>query len=92
MIPILVVFGCSIILLALVVLVMMVRNQVVFKCRGRAIDEVSLRAKKAINDGDDWMAPYRVLDSYPSYNAMVLSLMKWTYKQFYPGITERLAE
>ena len=89
MIATLVVFGCAIILLALV---MLVRNQVVFQCRGRAIDEVSLRAKKAINDGDDWMAPYRVLESYPSYKTMLLSLTKWTYKQFYPGITERLAE
>ena len=72
--------------------VMLIRNQIVYMCVGRAIDEVHTRAKEAIEEDANWEDYYLILESYPSYDSMVYNPLKWTYRQFYPGITERLAE
>lgn len=34
---------------------------------------------------------WRVLESYPSWGEMEYDFRKWTFDQFYPGLTERLA-
>lgn len=76
---------------SVLLVLLLVRNELVFRANKRAIKLVSEANKRLIKSGlyssyDFWS----VYDSYPSYNAMMLDLRKWTFKQFYPGLEEKV--
>ena len=64
-------------------IVMLIRNQLVYKYRMRKIDEVDALAKKLIEQGDiNYLAPFDTFDKL-SYTRMLFQFHKWTYNAFY---------
>jgi len=55
---------------------MLVRNIMIFNIREQAIDIYFDKSTKSIGDFDD----------YSTYNEMMWSLDKWTFKDFYPNM------
>ena len=62
--------------------VMLIRNNLVYKIRRRKLAEVSEKAKSLIDTDGNWRQPYSDFDSL-SYDKMLWQLHKWTYKSFY---------
>jgi hypothetical protein len=72
--------------LAALLLVAHLRSNLVFKCRTRALQETSRKAKAAIARNESWKEFYEKYNEYESYYKMFWDVRKWTYTQFYPGI------
>ena len=62
--------------------VMLIRNEIVYKVRTQVLEEVSAAAQAAISTGDDWKAAYAPYEQLPSYGRMMWQFGKWTRKQF----------
>lgn len=68
---------------------MMIRNAIVYRNRNRALEYTSKMVEKSIRDGNhNWRKHYDKLHNYDSYEKMLFSLTKWTYKDFYPDLEE----
>lgn len=69
----------SFLTLSAICLLLLVRNEIVYRIR--------LRALSAIFAREDWLQRSCRMDS-PSYYAMVLDLTRWTFRSFYPDLAE----
>ena len=65
-------------------ILMLIRNGIVAKIRLKALAVASKKAKESIKNGnDEWEKFYTEFESKGSYDFMLYSLTKWTYKDFY---------
>ena len=64
---------------------MLIRNEIVARCRLRATNYCHDKSMAMIGTGGDWRALYEEKDGYGSYDDMLFDLSKWTYNQFYPN-------
>lgn len=62
-------------------IIMLIRNQIVYKIQMKALKETTTLAKKAIAEGKNWKRYYDYHDR-TTYNQCMFDLTKWTYKQF----------
>ena len=70
---------------------MILRNAIVFKRRSEAIGHASENARVAIENGDyEWKKFYDQFDSAGTYDQMLWSFTKWSFKDFYPGFKEEM--
>jgi hypothetical protein len=66
--------------------VLLIRNQIVFSIRTKINNECYDKAMKAIKEGNYTDMNYRSKYDYlGSYESMVFNLTKWTYNQFTKG-------
>ena len=88
----------------LFLVLILIRNELVYKYRIKALNIVSKKADKWINSiarkpkeedyrnhlaiMDRWIEYYDKKDSYGDYNQMVFDFRKWTFDQFYSGIED----
>jgi hypothetical protein len=63
----------------------MIRNHLVYKIRDRAIDTIGQIHQEEINQHNDYVSCYHLLDK-PSYGVMIFMVYKWTYKSFYKNL------
>ena len=79
---------------AIICLIMLYRNKVIFDIRDRASDIISQKAEEAICNGDkNWKRCWDQLDAYGSYDDMLHGdLFKWKFGDFYPGLNEDYGE
>lgn len=76
---------CFIFIVSFLLVIALVRSELVFRYRGKALKVAKRLANNAIDKGDSgWYRFYQKKDSYGNYDKMFWSLHKWTYKQFYP--------
>jgi hypothetical protein len=84
------VFASVLALILLIVAVMLIRNELVFRARLHRIDKISEAMDRDLGRSDFielLRRRYAELGS-PSYNAMLLDFSRWTYRQFYPQEVE----
>lgn len=68
-------------------LLMQVRNRIVYRSATRAAHLVSRRSRLAIHRHEpNWMRFWDWYDDQPDYDAMFWSLRKWSFDDFYPDI------
>jgi len=69
--------------------VLLVRTELVYCWRVRALRAISRMAKQAITEGrySGWSHYYARLDN-PSYEAMVWDIAHWHFRDYYPDLTE----
>lgn len=66
---------------------MLVRNNLIFRHRMKALDITSQKATEAIQLGDyNWQRFYEEKDAMGTYNSMMWMLTKWRFKDFYPNM------
>jgi len=71
--------------------ILLIRNDLVFNYKTRALKMTSEKSIKAIlDDYPNWEKFYNLYESYGSYNKMMLNLKKWTFKDFYPDLENKL--
>lgn len=66
-------------------ILLLVRNAIVYRASLKALDMVSAMAKMAIHEDQPWEWLYRRLEEN-SYYLDVLDLRKWTFRQFFPWL------
>jgi hypothetical protein len=70
-------------------IVMLIRNEIVYKYTIEALEITSNRAKKLIDEGcPDFMSPYKKLEEYGSYNQMLFDISAWKFEDFFPRLLE----
>ena len=78
---------CLVLFVMAMMVITAVRIRLVYKYQIRALEKTRRKARAAINFLDaDWEKYYTKLDSYGTYNKMMLDVRKWTYRQFYPDL------
>jgi hypothetical protein len=65
-------------------IILLIRTQLIYKIRYRAINSIHLKNLKSENYD---LNCYDRLDK-PSFNYMMFDISKWTFKQFYPDLEE----
>jgi len=72
------------------VIIMAIRNEIVYRARLKANNIVSEKAIKDVKSGGNrsWKRFYDKKDAYGSYFSMWINLLKWKFEQFYPGIED----
>lgn len=65
---------------------MLWRNHLIYKIRMRALAEISLRVREAIDRGESANGYYQQYDDYGNYEEMLYDLSRWRFSQFYPGL------
>lgn len=71
-------------------ILILIRNELIYKIRVRAIKVASNKAKYIIDNGSegmDWIEEYNKRDSFGSYYQMLWDFRKWKYEHFYPNWT-----
>ena len=66
----------------------LIRNEIVYRCRMKALDTTHFLSGIAIDNGQPWENHYKKFDSYGSYGEMMKDLTKWRYRDFYAGLNE----
>jgi len=79
------------ILLSMIIicLILLVRNELVFRVRQKALKIISKKAKIAIKNNENWEKSYTEYDLNDSYDKMFFDLTKWSFNQFYPNINKK---
>ena len=77
---------CLLLFVAVMLIIALVRNQLVYKYQVKALRETSKKARAAIDDDGDWRKYYTKLESHGTYIKMFFDVRKWTYRQFYPDL------
>lgn len=67
-----------------ILLLVLVRNQLVFRATMRRIDEIHKENSAAIDAGIDTAFGLNRYSEIPSHESMLFDLRKWTYQQFFP--------
>ena len=64
-----------------------IRTQLVYSIRTKALNIVRQESRASIRKGDgNQKNSYAEYYAYGSFDAMMLKLTKWRFKDFYPGI------
>lgn len=73
------------ILVVLLGVLLLFRNQLVYRARMKRLDAIKHRAYQLISERLDrsWELLYADFHAGPSYLAMVFDLRKWAYRDFY---------
>lgn len=85
-------FAAALVTLMLLTLLMMVRNNLTYFHRMRALKYITRKAMEdlmqedAPADRSHWDRWHARFESYGSYNKQVFQIWKWTYRQYYPGL------
>jgi hypothetical protein len=69
-------------------IVLLIRNAIVYKHRGRAIALVSEKMKQAIREDREWESVSTVADRWDSYEKMLWSFTKWRFEDFFPELNK----
>lgn len=69
----------------IVVIVLSIRNEIVFCCRMRSLKVLSVKGDEAIKRNEDWRKYHDLWECFGSYDSQMWDFRKWTYKQFYPN-------
>lgn len=67
---------------------MLYRNELVYKARSMALDEVSKQCNQAIKKGPPWRDYHDQYDAYGDYESMFYDFKKWRVSSFYKGMTD----
>lgn len=70
-------------------LFLILRNEIVYRARMKAINCASVNANEAINNGQDWKPAYAEIEAHGSYHRQIFDLTKWRFRDFYPNFTEK---
>lgn len=76
----------NMIFIIICLLLFLIRNELVYRHRLRAINKTYEKSREAINKGDEWEIFYDDLESRGSYLSMIFDLTKWSYHAFYPDL------
>lgn len=63
-------------------IMMLIRNEIVYKIRTRRLDEICKKGDELIKQGKDWQHLYEEYDQI-SYVKSLFLIHKWTYSNFY---------
>lgn len=79
----------SMIILTGIFLFLILRNEIVFRARLKALHYIGLVAQKAVDEGDkEWRRFYLEFKCNDSAIKQIFSLTKWRYRDFYPYYKE----
>lgn len=71
---------------------LMVRNELVYRARTNAAELVHAANRRLIQFGRYGVGGFWPLyESFVSYSWMILDLRKWTFNQFYPGLKQEVS-
>ena len=79
---------CILVFYIVLIFTMLIRNEIVYRCREKAREIVYTKAVEDIETNKDWEKRFKNFESYGSYNRMMFSFTKWRFEDFYPGIEE----
>lgn len=72
-------------------IILLIRNELVYKSRIKAIDVAGKKARhiidnsKTIEEMGKWCDAYNERDTFGTYGEMLFDLRKWKYEHFYPN-------
>ena len=67
-------------------IVILYRNNIVYKARCKALDIISEKTRKAIDNDGDWQEIQKQYTEYGSYLQMLFDFGKWKFEDFYPDL------
>ena len=67
----------------LFVIIMIIRSILIYKYCMKKFDEANILSKKLIDQGGDFLAPYRDFEKSVDYQKMLFQFQKWTFKAFF---------
>ncbi len=74
---------------SIIFVIALLRNEIVFRARIKAINYISFKSNMAIENKDgDWRRFYIEFDNGDSFIKQIFSLTKWRYRDFYPHYKE----
>ena len=76
----------ALVVLLVLDLILLYRNQLIYKYRTRALDLTSQKATCAINKGDPWRLYHDAFDECGTYERMLFDITRWRYAAFYPHL------
>lgn len=79
--------GCT---LGAMAVLLLVRNEVTFELRGKAIRRASDLSKVAISRQEPWQVYYDILEE-KSYNSVLFDLRVWSAEKAYPELFKQSA-